>query len=138
MTTSPNLSAHKFFTTCCVYCKLGNFFRPHEASIVTTIFLIKASIRKICSKMITSIIRYHKAISYIVSITRDRFFCTQWQICFFLACLLLSVFTPAWWDPTRSKLVAGYWHDVLNYFMVPYDAGDHFWTNFSIVLWCWR
>ena len=29
--------------------------------------------RKICSKMITSIIRYHKAIYYIMSITRDRF-----------------------------------------------------------------
>ena len=30
-------------------------------------------LRKICSKMITSIIRYHKAIYYIMSITRDRF-----------------------------------------------------------------
>ena len=29
--------------------------------------------RKICSKMITSIIRYHTAIHYIMSITRDRF-----------------------------------------------------------------
>ena len=29
--------------------------------------------RNICSKMITSIIRYHKAIYYIMSITRDRF-----------------------------------------------------------------
>ena len=29
--------------------------------------------RKICSKMITSIIRYHTAIYYIMSITRDRF-----------------------------------------------------------------
>ena len=29
--------------------------------------------KKICSKMITSIIRYHTAIHYIMSITRDRF-----------------------------------------------------------------
>ena len=29
--------------------------------------------RKICSKIITSIIRYHTAIYYIMSITRDRF-----------------------------------------------------------------
>ena len=29
--------------------------------------------RKICSKMITSIIRYHTAIYYIMSITRNRF-----------------------------------------------------------------
>ena len=29
--------------------------------------------RKICSKMITSIMRYHTAIHYIMSITRDRF-----------------------------------------------------------------
>ena len=29
--------------------------------------------KKICSKMITSIIRHHTAIYYIMSITRDRF-----------------------------------------------------------------
>ena len=42
-------------------------------------------------------------------------------------------FTPAWWDPIRSKPVAGYWHDVIDCSMVPYDACDHFWANFSIV-----
>ena len=36
-------------------------------------FLIRKCFRKICSKMITSIIRYHTAIHYIMSITRDRF-----------------------------------------------------------------
>ena len=34
---------------------------------------IKQNNKKICSKMITSIIRYHTAIHYIMSITHDRF-----------------------------------------------------------------
>ena len=52
----------------------------------------------------------------------------------FSACLLLSVFAPAWWDPIRSKPVAGYWHDEIDCCMVLHHAGDHFWANFSIKL----
>ena len=39
-------------------------------------------------------------------------------------------FTPAWWDSIRLKLVAGYWHDVIDCCMVQYDVGNHFCANF--------
>ena len=29
--------------------------------------------------------------------------------------------------------VAGYWHDVIDCYMVPYDAGDHFCAKFFIL-----
>ena len=56
----------------------------HELLVASQQFLRQSNIkrdlppastynRKICSKMITSIIPYHKAIYYIMSITRDRF-----------------------------------------------------------------
>ena len=46
---------------------------PDMNRIILHQFLTNKVFRKICSKMITSIIRYHTAIHYIMSITRDRF-----------------------------------------------------------------
>ena len=41
-------------------------------------------------------------------------------------------FTRAWWNPIRSKPVAGYWHHVIDCCKVPYDVGDDFWAKLSI------
>ena len=50
------------------------FFLAHQVFELPSFFYLdNKNNRKICSKMITSIIRYHTAIYYIMSITRDRF-----------------------------------------------------------------
>ena len=62
------------------------------------------------------------------------FFCTQWQICFFSACLLLSVFYTRLLRPNRVETGRGLLILLCNIFasfvidccMGPYDVGDHF------------
>ena len=68
-------SATREDTFCFSLCKWFLYVRPLSRVVpryegYCSLFRI---VEKFCSKMITSIIRYHTAIHYIMSITRDRF-----------------------------------------------------------------
>ena len=81
----------------------------------------------VCPKM-----RHHN-IGFAVSYS-FVFFLHPMANLFFFSILFLSVFYTSWWDPIRSKFFAGYWDDVIDCCMVPYDVGDNFWAKFFVLL----